>query len=320
MFMDSSTAPFLEKTSYAGWAQAVRLRRGEWELVAPLEIGPRILRLGPTGGANIFYEDTAQLGKAGGDTWKIYGGHRLWTAPESEPSYAPDNEPVEFHPVATDGFRLTGRPHPKFGWQKELEIRWQPDGLIRVEHRLTNRRAETLSAVPWCLTVLAAHGTALVPQPAHSPHPSELPQGQSFSMEEYLPSRTLALWKFTDLADPRLRLGRSLWSLHQRSGAPAFKIGFRHTEGWIGYRREDLFFSKWIPHDPAARYPDRDSNAELFTNGNILEVESLAPDRPLAGHETVIHTEWWHITRVAFPTQDESAALRHFHTLPRPTA
>lgn len=308
----------LEQVSYAGWRKAVRLRRGDWELVAPLEIGPRILRLGPVDGPNLFYEDPAHLGKTGGDTWRIYGGHRLWTAPENEDSYAPDNQPVLLETPDAGGFELVGQPHARAGWRKTIRIRWQEDGLIAVEHRLANPGKKPLRAVPWSLTVFPRGVTAFVPQPPRSPHPSELPKGRSFPMEDYLPNRTVALWKFTDLGDARFRFGQGLWSLQQEPGKRPFKIGFRHTAGWIGCRSGGFFFAKWIPHDPAVSYPDRDSNAELFTNGDILELESLAPDQPLPPESTVIHREWWHVSRVDFPAGDASAVLAHFAALPRP--
>ncbi|NDA10224.1 MAG: hypothetical protein EBZ07_05185, partial [Verrucomicrobia bacterium] len=126
-----------ETCSYGGWKNAFRVRWGSWELVAPLEVGPRILRLGPAGGPNLFYEDPSQIGKTGGDSWRIYGGHRFWTAPENEDSYAPDNGSVTLKELGSDGFRLTGLANPKSGWQKSVALTWQESGLIRLEHTLT---------------------------------------------------------------------------------------------------------------------------------------------------------------------------------------
>jgi hypothetical protein len=312
------SAPVLEIFPYEGWKEVGRLCYGDWELLAPLEVGPRILRLGPVSGPNLFYEDSSQLGKTGGDSWKIYGGHRFWTAPENEDSYAPDNEPVTLKELGLNGFCLSGPANLKSGWQKSVALTWQEDGLIRLEHTLTNLRAEPLPQTPWCLTVLAAGGSAFVPQPPFRPHPSELPPGQNFPMSDYLPNRNLVLWPFTSLSDPRISLGADLWRLDQQAGCRAFKIGFRHTEGWIGYQLGDLFFAKWIQHDALASYPDRGSNAELFTNGDILEVESLAPDCPVPAKGSVTHTEWWHVGRVAFSKQDHAAVMDYLRTLPIP--
>jgi hypothetical protein len=138
-------------------------------------------------------------------------------------------------------------------------------------------------------------------------------------MDDYLPNRNLTLWKYTDLADPRIHLGRNLWTLSQKEKTKAFKIGFRHTEGWIGYQLGDLFFAKWISHEKEATYPDRGCNTELFTNGDILEIESLAPEKPVAAKSHSIHFEWWHIAKVKFPPTDESSILKHITALPRPT-
>jgi hypothetical protein len=137
-------------------------------------------------------------------------------------------------------------------------------------------------------------------------------------MSDYLPNRNLVLWPFTSLSDPRITLGADLWRLDQRTGARAFKIGFQHTAGWIGYLLGDLFFAKWIRHDPLAPYPDRGSNAELFTNGDILELESLAPDQPVPAKGSVTHTEWWHMGRVSFSKQDHAAVMDYLRTLPAP--
>jgi len=98
----------LEIVPYGGWSKAIRMRRDGWELVAPLEIGPRILRFGPIDGTNILFENKEQMGKTGAKEWMIYGGHRLWTAPENDQCYALDNDRVSFELLPEKGCRLTG--------------------------------------------------------------------------------------------------------------------------------------------------------------------------------------------------------------------
>jgi hypothetical protein len=80
----------------------------------------------------------------------------------------------------------------------------------------------------------------------------------------------------------------------------------------------DLFFAKWISHEKKANYPDRGCNTELFTNGDILEIESLAPEKPVAANSHSIHFEWWHIAKVKFTQNDEASILKHIAALPRP--
>ena len=65
-----------------------------------MEIGLRTLPLGPVDGPNLFFENPAQLGKTGRNDWRIYGGHRLWTALENEDSYAPYNRAAKKRSVS----------------------------------------------------------------------------------------------------------------------------------------------------------------------------------------------------------------------------
>src|SRR5690606_1115610 len=84
--------------AWGGWSRAGRISTPAMELICTLEVGPRVLLLELAGRGNVFKVYADQLGLMGGEKWRIYGGHRLWHAPESQPrSYAPDNEPVEYH-------------------------------------------------------------------------------------------------------------------------------------------------------------------------------------------------------------------------------
>ena len=145
-----------------------------------------------------------------------------------------------------------------------------------------------------------------------SPTPWTCPRAPEFAMEDYLPNRNLTLWKYTDLADPRNRIRpQSSGPSRKRNNTKAFKIGFRHTEGWIGYQLGKLFFAKWISHEKDATYPDRGCNTELFTNSDILEIESLAPERPVPANSHSVHTEWWHLANVKFLPNHTDAILAH---------
>ena len=58
-------------------------------------------------------------------------------------------------------------------------------------------------------------------------------------------------------------------------------------------------------------------NLELFTNNAILEIESLAPLRPLAPGETHEHVEHWVLRPATKSLADESAAREFFAELPK---
>ena len=112
----------MEKIAYGGWANCIRLTNGRMELVITTDVGPRIIRLGFIGGQNMFKEYAAQMGTTGADKWSIYGGHRLWHAPEVDPrTYAPDNMPVKY---AWDGktLKLGPQVEKETGIEKAIEI------------------------------------------------------------------------------------------------------------------------------------------------------------------------------------------------------
>ncbi|MYB54434.1 MAG: hypothetical protein F4X77_19875, partial [Acidobacteriia bacterium] len=73
-----TAAVTVEKIPYAGWPNCYRLSNGEVELIVTSDVGPRIIRYGFEGGQNFFVELEEDLGKTGGDNWRLYGGSRLW--------------------------------------------------------------------------------------------------------------------------------------------------------------------------------------------------------------------------------------------------
>ena len=71
-----------EYSSFAGWERNLRLSNDFVEVIVTLEVGPRIISYRPTQGRSVFKLVREEAGKSKEDTWKIRGGHRLWTAPE----------------------------------------------------------------------------------------------------------------------------------------------------------------------------------------------------------------------------------------------
>ncbi len=58
---------------YGGWKNCVQLSNGDVELIVTTQVGPRVIRYGFVGGQNLFKEYKDQVGKCGGDEWRIYG-------------------------------------------------------------------------------------------------------------------------------------------------------------------------------------------------------------------------------------------------------
>ena len=203
--------------------------------------------------------------------------------------------------------RLVQTVETTTGIQKEIEVRLASDAAhATVTHRLRNVNSQPVTLAPWALTVMAPGGTAIVPLPARGSHPEDLPPGNS-----------LTLWKYTDMSDARWTWGCKYILLRQDSGPriKPQKIGAAIPDGWIAYARAGRLFLKTFRHEPAAIYPDMGCSVEVFTNKEMLELETLGPVSRLGPGEVVDHVEnWWLFRDVRVPRNDADVDA---HVLPR---
>lgn len=287
----------VKQTAYGGWSKCVQVSNGIIDLVITAEVGPRIIRVGFVGGDNLFYEDPAGLGKTGGGEWRIYGGHRLWHAPEVEPrTYYPDNVPVQIEEKG-EFVRVIQPIEETTRIQKAMDITLSSDAAhVRVVHRLTNHNPWAVEFAPWALSVMAAGGVGIFPMPPRGPHPQNL-----------LPVNSMTLWAFTDMSDPRWTWGRRYILLRQDSSRGPQKVGFDLRDGWVGYVNKGCLFLKRFERDLNATYADMGCNVETFTNEVMLEVETLGPLAKVEPSASVEHVEHWFLFRdVAAPSDDAS--------------
>jgi hypothetical protein len=267
-------------------------------------VGPRILHLGPTGGRNLFYEVATDSGHEGDSEWRLYGGHRLWHAPEDAwRTYRPDNRPVEV--TQRGGVVVVDQPvEHDTGIGKRIELRMSEGAPhLRLTHRLRNRGPWAVELAPWALSVMAPGGVAFAPLPPRGTHPEQL-----------APSNTLTLWPYTDMSDPRWSWGRRFVALRQDPDArDPQKIGLDVRDGWAAYLLEGTLFLKLFDRHAHLPYPDLGSSVELFTNDVMLELETLAPLQTLAPGAEAVHTEDW------FVFEGVSAGADHAETFERLT-
>jgi hypothetical protein len=292
----------MEKISYKDWRNCYRLTNGHWELVAVADIGPRIIRVGRPGGPNILGE----VPGAGEGEWKLYGGHRLWHAPEALPrSYAPDNKPVKVD-LSDDRIRLTCETEPETGIQKQMEISLRVDDkCATLVHKLTNHGPWPVQLAAWALTVLTKEGFSFAPFPTGD-------------VKGLLPCGVLTIWPYVNWKDPRLTIAGKHVIIHQNPKlSRRLKVGMSSTEGWAGYWiGGDLFIKRFDPI-PEAAYPDFGCAMELFANDLIAEVESVGPLTHLEPGESLKHVERWYVfSGVDFDGTEESLEkniLPHVH-------
>lgn len=274
----------VERTAYAGWQDCWKLSNGLVELVAPAQVGLRIIHFGLAGGQNEFRTQPEQLGLCGGGRWRVYGGHRMWNAPEDNHySTQPDNQPVGVV-VVGQSLLLVQPPEKLTGIQKEMEISLLPgQPAARVVHRLRNQGAKPQALAPWPLTVMRPGGRAVLPLPPRGPHP-----------KRYQAQAPLVLWPYTDLSDPRWTFTPRHVLLGTDPKRGAQKLGLATPEGWMAYARAGHLFIKATAFKPKAEYPDFGCTHQVFTHSGMLELETLAPQATVGRGQAVEHVEtWW---------------------------
>lgn len=299
----------VQTVRYGNWGNCVEISNGIVDVVATLDFGPRIIRCGFAGKANMFKEDTDRMIKEDvrgfseeEETWYIYGGHRFWTGPESYPrSYYPDNVPVAWKATA-NGAVLTAPVENWNQYRKEIEISMDDNGEITVMHRITNLGAWAVELSPWALTVMAQGGTAIIPQVKRD--------------TGLLGNRILALWPYSRMDDSRVSWGNDFILIRQGPGVTPFKIGTNNENGWAAYYNGGNLFIKYYGHNRDGKYPDFGVSFESYVNNHFLELESLGELKTLQPGETAAHTETWNLFQnVDLPVGEESrlsAELKHF--------
>ncbi len=288
----------LEKIEFEGWAHCLRLSNDTIELVVTTEVGPRIIYMGwKDRPGNLFYVEQESIGRTGDENFQLYGGHRLWHAPEIKPrTYVPDNSPVA-HDWDGRTLRLVPDVEQLTGLQKIMEIRLHETlPTLSINHQIINHGPWEVTAAPWALTVLNHGGTAIIPQEPFVPFPDAL-----------LPARPLVVWSYTNMQDERFHWGPKYISMRQDpSRNEQLKFGVRNSVGWGCYVIDDTVFIKGSTLKPDATYPDFGCNWELFTNSRFLELETLGPLQPLAAQGGMAeHLEEWSLARVTQPANME---------------
>lgn len=251
-----------------------------------ISVGPRILSYRQESGKNILglWLDSKQPNDLG--TWKPYGGHRLWAAPESMPrTYYPDNDPVDYEIVDDNSVLVRAPTERVTNLQKEMRITLGKGNDVAIQHLITNKGAVPAELAPWAITILRGGGTVIIPQEPFRSH------------DEYLlPARPMVLWYFTDLADPRFQFDKELIELRcDKQFDNPQKIGVMNKQGWAAYYEGSSLFVKEFDYRQGTNYPDYGANCEAYSQGGYLELETLGPMELLQPSESAAHHERWRL-------------------------
>jgi hypothetical protein len=286
----------IERVPYGGWPNCYRVSKGEIEIIATSDIGPRIMRCGFAGGQNLFVEMKDEMGKSGEDYWVPRGGHRLWIAPELVPeTYALDNASVEAK-AQGDILTLAQQIEPETGLQKEISIALDSAADITVTHRISNAGLKSVRVAPWALTQMAQGGLAIVPFPPRGGHDQVL-----------APTNPLVMWAYTDFTDERWKfLKRYLLLKQNPENIYPQKAGLFREDTVCAYLLGDELFIKRVRAQSDMPYPDFGTSAQFFVNGDFLELETLGPLVDLPPGASVTHIENWSIHKgIALDSVDD---------------
>ena len=285
----------VSKIQYQVFPNCLQLSNGEIELVVTTDVGPRILRYAFVDGENILGEHPEAIVNTPLGTWKPYGGHRLWIAPENMPnSYTPDNAPVEyFVDEINNSVRFLQPFEPTSKTQKEMVVTLsETESTVEIQHKIKNCGDAEMTLSAWALTIMRGGGVCIVPNEPFAP----------YSAETLLPVRNLTVWSYTDLTDARWSFEKDSIRLKvDETKEQPQKIGVFNKQGWAGYEREKLRFTKRFETNETAVYPDYNSNVELYTAGAFVELETLSPLTHLLPGESVIYLEHWELESAAEP-------------------
>lgn len=279
----------ITETTYKNFGKCVQIENESIKMLVTIDVGPRIIYFSLNGSENILLEDEERRFETvlpDGGKWYAYGGHRLWVSPELIPeTYLPDNEPVSY---MASGNSITFAP-PITAAKKRMSVTITFDSVtseVRLSHKITNLAEDTVEFAAWAITALASGGVEVMPQCRRD--------------GGYLSNRSLVLWSYTDINDPRLTLKNDYAVLRQDPQAKTnFKMGFNNEDGWAAYHIKGQLFTKRLEKlDRTVVYPDGGCNFETYTNSIFLECETLSPLMQVKHGESITLTEKWSLSRL----------------------
>ena len=286
------------KTEWRGGA-ALTLATKQLELTVTTDCGPRVVAFRSSAGkkaGNVFLELPAGEPRTHG--YNLRGGHRLWHSPEDiVRTYQPDDAPVAVKTLP-HGIALAQLVEAKTGLAKTMTLEILGERTVKVTHTLANRGLWAVETAAWALTMLRGGGYGVVPL---------APKG-SHAAGDLLPTFSLVPWSYTDLSLPVWDLHRDFIGIDVRRAKAAQKLGLTNYPGWSACWLDGTTFVKFAPITAGATYPDFGCAFETFTNGAMLELETLSPLVKLAPGASVKHVEHWTLLD-GLPRPDTDAAF-----------
>lgn len=254
------------------------------EMGIALEYGLRIATFNMVGMENIFYEQPHDLSDnhATPEGWRLRGGHRLWTSPETDLSYYPDNCPITAM-VEDNCVTITQDNDPWLHQRKSMTILFTDDG-ISVTHTVENVGDEPMTIAPWGVSTMKP---GVISVPWEGPAPGD-----------FTPRRRVNLWATTSLHDERLHFDHDSFIAEFMPLPDYCKVGLYAPAGVAVYEGLGQKFTLLFAAPPAEELPDGGCNFETYLGKTMMELESLGKVKTLQKGESASHTELWILEKV----------------------
>lgn len=268
------------------WGKVLWLTDDKVEIGVALDFGIRVVHMSCCGCENLFYEQPADLSDGfitdGG--WKLYGGHRIWMAPESDDSYYPDNAPVSYE-IQAEEVHITQNEDPILGIRKHLRIAFLPDGGVKLTQSVENVTDKPIFGASWGVNTLDAGGVATICFTNHD-------------RQGYTPHRVVSLWSDTNLHDPRLSFEKDQLTARHMPLPDYLKIGLYCIEGKAVFENKGQRFTLLFDTDDLQKHPDNGCNFELYMCSQFMELETLGINTNIQPGQCTGHSETWYLTKV----------------------
>ena len=269
---------------YQHYGQCLCVTNGMVELKIPLQFGIRIIYCALTGRENMFYEqpvDEKDLCTPEG--WRIYGGHRIWVAPEGAETYYPDNQPVRYSFIG-DCLRIEQETDKYLNIQKSIEVSFNTDdsSCIRLRHIIKNVGKKPLKCSAWTVSAMAYGAVVSVPFIG--------------TQGGFSPQRYISLWGDTDLRDPRMSFETDKVIFRHAADDRYLKVGMWCKPGVARCVSQGQMLEKRFHVYSDSPYPDNNVNVEVYQCRHMMEFEILGPLVELNPGEEASHMEFWRIT------------------------
>ena len=265
--------------NYKHFGKCLFVENVDVKIGIPLEFGIRIIYLSYKGSENLFFEqpsDMVDLSTEWG--WRVFGGHRLWLAPESEKNYRVETSPINYE-IKGDTVILTQGLDDWLKVYKSVEISFENTNAVKITHKLKNADDKTRKFSVWGVSSMAGGGVEYIPL--------------KYRDNGYDPLNVITTWDYTSLGDERVKYERELITLTHRPIGKKYKIGVGHPKCAPKYINKGVIFEKEYEINTDKVYPDGNVSFETFLCDHMVEIESLSPLYDVKVGETVCHTEKW---------------------------